>query len=140
MISITFEMAILFYAIVLSGICIIYIRKSKVEEEDSFFQKVLYYVGGPMMLPWLVIQPWICTFGRTGVIVSILTIAIYGMIVLFREAEIFRRRVLRLQEMGDIESSKYKAEQRIYFMTKYMRWVSLVANIILAVSILAASI
>lgn len=138
MISITFETAILFYTIVLTGICIIYIRKSKIEEEDSFIQKVLYYVAGPMMLPWLVIQPWICTFGRAGVIVSVFTITIYGMLVLFREAELFRRRVLKLQNMGNMESSKYRAERRIYFMTKYMRWVSLVANIILAVSILAA--
>lgn len=118
-----FEIAILYFVIMQSSACIFYMVKFPLGEEDSRFQRAIYYIAGPLSLPWLIIQPWICTFGIVGETVSVFTISIYNMILLYRTAEIMRRKVRKLEADGSKDSVQYRMEKARYDWQRVLQWI-----------------
>lgn len=106
------------YAVILTVMSGCLIKDAQVEEDESSLQKALYYIGGPLLFPWLAIQPWTLTYGTAGVVAFIITIAISNWVMFFRFKAVYRRKKKKLEAEGNTKSEEYDRTSRAYHMMR----------------------
>lgn len=106
------------YAVILTVMSGYLIKNAQVEEDESSLQKALYYIGGPLLFPWLAIQPWILTYGTAGFIAYAVTIGVSSWVMFFRFKAAYRRKKEKLETEGDTKSEEYDRTSRAYYMMR----------------------
>lgn len=102
------------YAVILTVMSGCLIKDAQVEEDESSLQKALYYIGGPLLFPWLAIQPWTLTYGRAGLVAFIITIPVSGWVMFYRFRAAYRRKKEKLEAEGDTKSEEYDCVSRMH--------------------------
>lgn len=120
------------YSILLSLICIAYIREAKPNQGESISQYFLYYLGGYIMLPLLLSFPFILLrFNpKWGALIVELIIFLFFTIIVFRKVEICRRDMSSLGEMKEIKggnSKRHGVIRKEYQIYRILRWLILIA-------------
>lgn len=119
------------YSILLSLICIVYIKDAKPNPGESIYQYLLYYFGGYVMLPLLISFPLIlmeCN-PKWGALIVEMIIFLFFTIIVFRKVEICRRDMNNLEKIKNLkdDGKQYKFIRREYQIYRILRWLMLIA-------------
>lgn len=120
------------YSILLSLICIAYIKTAKPNQGENVFQYLLYYLGGYIMLPLLISFPVIlmeCN-SKWGALIVELIIFLFFTIIVFRKMEICKRNMSGFEKVKSLKENncqRHKFLRREYQMYRILRWMVLIA-------------